>query len=58
MVLQDTASGLRLVLDPDLPAEGCQQLLALGLSQYRLGPLHYDRAQRRWRCELYEAAAR
>jgi hypothetical protein len=58
MVLQDTASGLRVVLDHDLPAEGYRQLLALDLSQYRLGPLHYDRAQRRWRSELDEAAPR
>jgi hypothetical protein len=46
------------VLDHDLPAEGYRQLLALDLSQYRLGPLHYDRTQRRWRSELDEAVPR
>jgi hypothetical protein len=56
MVLQDSASGLRIVLDHDLPAEGYQQLITLDLSCYRLGPVHYDRSQRRWRSELDEAA--
>jgi hypothetical protein len=56
MVLQDTDSGLRIVLDQDLPAEGYQKLLGLDLSRFRVGPLHYDRVQRRWRSELDEAA--
>jgi hypothetical protein len=56
MVLQDTASGLQIVLDHDLPADGYQELLSLDLSRFRLGPLHYDRAQQRWRSELDEAA--
>jgi hypothetical protein len=55
MVLQDTTSGLQVVLDYDLPAEGYQQLLSLDLSLFRFGPLHYDRAQQRWRSELDEA---
>jgi hypothetical protein len=55
MVLQDTTSGLRIVLDHDLPAEGYQQLLSLDLSLFRLGPVHYDRTQQRWRSELDEA---
>ena len=57
MVLQDSASGLQIILDHDLPAEGYQQLLTLDLSPFRLGPLHYDRAQHRWRSELDEADA-
>jgi hypothetical protein len=56
MVLQDTGSGLRIVLDHDLPADGYQQLLRLDLSRFRLGPLHYDLAEQRWRSELDEAA--
>jgi hypothetical protein len=56
MVLQDTDSGLQIVLDHDLPADGYQQLLSLDLSRFRLGPLHYDRSQQRWRSELDEAA--
>ena len=54
MVLQDTVSGLRIVLDHDLPPEGYQQLLTLDLSRYRLGPVHYDRVHQRWRSELDE----
>ena len=56
MVLQDTGSGLQIVLEHDLPAEGYQQLLSLDLSRFRFGPLHYDRTEQRWRSELDEAA--
>ena len=55
LILQDPATGLRIVLEPDLPAEAHTQLCALDLSRYRLGPLHYDRALHRWRSELDEA---
>ena len=55
LILQDPATGLRIALEPDLPTEAHQQLCALDLSRYRLGPLHYDRAQHRWRSELDEA---
>ncbi len=58
MVLQDVTSGLQIVLDQDLPAEGYQQLLTLDLSRFRLGPVHYDRIQQRWRSELDEAQTR
>lgn len=57
MVLKDATSGLRIVLDSDLPPEGYQQLLTLNLSQFRFGPVHYDRAARRWRSEIDEAEA-
>jgi hypothetical protein len=57
IVLKDAASGLQIVLDTDLPAEGYQQLLTLNLSQFRSGPVHYDRAGRRWRSEIDEAGA-
>lgn len=57
IVLKDAASGLRIILDPDLPSEGYQQLLALNLSKFRFGPVHYDRAERRWRSEIDEAEA-
>jgi len=56
LVLQDTTSGLQIVLDDDLPAEGYRQLLTLDLSMFRLGPVHYDRTRQRWRSELDEAA--
>ncbi|PAZ16155.1 hypothetical protein CLM62_09625 [Streptomyces sp. SA15] len=58
VVLEDPASGLRIVLEHDLPEEGYRQLLALDLTRYRLGPLHYDRAQGRWRSVLDEADPR
>lgn len=57
IVLKDAASGLQIVLDTELPTEGYQQLLALDLSQFRSGPVHYDRAARRWRSEIDEAGA-
>ncbi|MGH3795774.1 MAG: hypothetical protein ACRDSP_12895 [Pseudonocardiaceae bacterium] len=55
LVLQDARSGVRIVLEPDLPEQAYRQLLGLDLSRYRTGPLHYDRAARRWRSELDEA---
>ena len=54
LVLQDPATGLRIVFEPDLPDEAYKQLPALNLSGYRFGPLHYDRSLRRWRSELDE----
>jgi hypothetical protein len=58
MVLQDRASGLQVILEADLPDAAYQQLVALDLARFQLGPLHYDRQQRRWRSELDEARAR
>jgi hypothetical protein len=55
LVLQDTSSGLQVVLEADLPDAAYQQLVGLDLSRFRLGPLHYDRQRRRWRSELDEA---
>lgn len=57
LVLQDPASGLRIILESDLPREAHEQLSTLDLSGYRFGPLHYDRTQHRWRSELDEADA-
>jgi len=54
VVLQDATSGIQVVLPPDLPAAGYDQLLALDLSRFRFGPVHYDQAQQRWRSELDE----
>jgi hypothetical protein len=58
LVLQDTASGLQVVLEADLPDAAYQQLVGLDLAKFQLGPLHYDRQQRRWRSELDEARGR
>jgi hypothetical protein len=57
LVLQDRASGLQIVLEANLPDAAYQQLVGLDLAQFQLGPLHYDRQQRRWRSELDEARA-
>ena len=54
LVLQDTLSGVQVVLEPDLPAESYRQLLTFDLSTVRRGPLHYDLHRRRWRSELDE----
>ncbi|MEU6124437.1 hypothetical protein [Streptomyces sp. NPDC047123] len=56
MVLRDVATGLDVVLEPGLPAEAYEQLTALDLTVFAVGPLHYDRAQSRWRSVLDEAA--
>jgi len=55
LVLQDAVTGVQVVLDNDLPADGYQQLLRLDLAPFRFGPVHYDRAASRWRAELDEA---
>lgn len=47
---------LRIVLEADLPQGAYEQLAALDLSRFTVGPLHYDRALGRWRSELDEAA--
>ncbi|GAA1365653.1 hypothetical protein [Streptomyces beijiangensis] len=56
MVLQDTVSGIRVVLDAGLPPEAFEKLLRLDLSAYRSGPVHYDVARARWRSVQDEAA--
>lgn len=57
LVLLDRGTGLRIVLEADLPADAYRQLTALDLSQFGAGPVHYDLARGRWRSELDEAAA-
>lgn len=52
LILQDTRSGVRIVLEPDLPAESYQQLQHLDLSTAEPGQLRYDRSMREWRCTL------
>ncbi|WP_447040680.1 hypothetical protein [Streptomyces sp. DSM 118878] len=56
LLLQDPAGGLSIVLEADLPAEAYERLVGLDLTAYSVGPLHYDRAQGRWRSLLDEAA--
>jgi hypothetical protein len=55
LVLHDSASGLRVVLEADLPPEAYQQLFELDMTAYHIGPLHYDLERGRWRSELDEA---
>lgn len=54
LVLQDAATRLQVVLEADLPAEAYQALVALDLSAFHQGPVHYDRKGGRWRSELDE----
>ncbi|MFD6431974.1 hypothetical protein [Streptomyces venezuelae] len=55
IVLQDASTGLDIVLEPDLPAEAYERLTALDLTEFAVGPLHYDRDRGRWRSVLDEA---
>ncbi|MEU5896903.1 hypothetical protein [Streptomyces venezuelae] len=55
IVLQDASTGLDIVLEPDLPAEAYERLTALDLTEFAVGPLHYDRDRARWRSLLDEA---
>jgi hypothetical protein len=52
LVLRDTASGLRIVLDADLPGEAYRQLFELDLAQFPAGHVHYDHHTGRWRSDL------
>jgi hypothetical protein len=54
LVLQDSLSGVQVVLEPDLPVESYRQLLSFDLTTVRRGPLHYDAHRGRWRSELDE----
>ena len=54
LVLQDAATRLQVVLEADLPAEAYQALIALDLSAFHQGPVHYDRQRGWWRSELDE----
>lgn len=54
LVLQDSATGIQVVLESDLPSEAYAQLLSFDLTTIHQGPLRYDRRQRRWRLECDE----
>lgn len=58
LVLQDSSTGLQIILEPGLPAGAYRQLIALDLTRFHIGPLHYDQQQHRWRSELDETSAR
>jgi hypothetical protein len=45
---------LQIVLEADLPTDAYQAMVALDLSAFRQGPVHYDRQHGRWCSELDE----
>jgi hypothetical protein len=55
LLLQDSTTGIQVVLEPDLPARAYQQLVSFDFATLRRGPLHYDQHRRQWRSELDEA---
>jgi hypothetical protein len=57
LILLDSDTGLQIVLEADLPADAYRELVAMDLSKFSIGPLHYDQARRRWRSERDEAAS-
>ncbi|MGH3867717.1 MAG: hypothetical protein ACRDQ4_16595 [Pseudonocardiaceae bacterium] len=55
LVLQDTLTGVQVVLEPDLPPESYRQLLGFDFSSIQRGPLRYDQHHKQWRAELVDA---
>lgn len=58
LVLRDTATGVRLILEADLPEQAYRQLFELDLAQFPVGPVHYDHHTGRWRSDLAGPPAR
>ncbi|MET9830928.1 hypothetical protein ABZ078_16770 [Streptomyces sp. NPDC006385] len=56
LVLQDTTTGIRILMEPDLPDGAYAALRELDLSRFQYGPLHYDREAQRWRSIADEVA--
>ncbi|WP_369249386.1 hypothetical protein [Streptomyces sp. R41] len=48
VVLQDTATGTRIVLGPEVDDEAYRKLRALDLARFRHGTLRYDATEARW----------
>jgi hypothetical protein len=55
LVVQDTATGIRIVLERDLPDEAYEELRKLDLSRFRQGPVDWDPTRHRWRSLTDEA---
>jgi hypothetical protein len=51
LVLQDTATGLQVVLEPDLPIEAYRRLVTLDFSAFHGGPVRYDRIRDVWQSD-------
>jgi hypothetical protein len=58
LILMDSGSKVKIVIEADLPAEAISLLVGLDLSQFKIGPVHFDKAAGRWRAELDEGADR
>lgn len=58
VVLQDAATGLQVVLGPQVDEDAYRKLLALDLTQYRYGPVRYDATEARWVSDVDEAMER
>jgi hypothetical protein len=56
LVVQDTVTGLKIVMDRDLPDEAYEALRELDLSVFHQGPIDWDRSHRRWRSLTDEVA--
>lgn len=52
LVLQDTDSATRIVLELDLPAQSYQQLISLNLTVVQHQMLYYDMHREQWRSKL------
>jgi hypothetical protein len=54
LLLQDTDSATRIILEPDLPVKSYQQLLSLDLTIVQRELLRYDMNSQQWRPDLDE----
>ncbi|NUP53656.1 MAG: hypothetical protein HOW97_40995 [Catenulispora sp.] len=55
LIVQDTATGLKIVMERDLPDEAYEALRTLDLTTFTAGPVDWDRARNRWRSVVDEA---
>lgn len=56
LVVQDTVTGLKIVMDRDLPDEAYEALRGLDLSIFHQGPIDWDRSRHHWRSLADEVA--
>ncbi len=57
VVLQDPATGIRIILGPHLDDTAYRALRALDLTRITQGPVRYDTAEARWLSDLDEATS-
>jgi hypothetical protein len=55
LVVQDTATGIKIVMERDLPDEAYEALRKLDLSSFKQGPVDWDVTRKRWRSLTDEA---